>query len=46
MAESYRRLGMTDLAADTDKVLKENFASLNPQEVELQQKREHWWKFW
>ena len=46
MAESYRRMGMTDLAADTEKVLKENFASLNPQEVELQQKREHWWKFW
>ena len=46
MAESYRRLGMTDLAADTEKVLKENFASLNPQEVELEQKHERWWKFW
>jgi outer membrane protein assembly factor BamD len=47
MAESYRRLGMTDLAADTEKVLTENYASLNqPQQVEPEQKKDHWWKFW
>src|SRR5690606_19496743 len=46
MAESYRRLGMTDLAADTEKVLAENFASLNQPQVEPEDKKDHWWKFW
>lgn len=46
MAESYRRMGMTDLAADTEKVLSANYASLNPQQVEPEQKKSHWWKFW
>jgi outer membrane protein assembly factor BamD len=45
MAESYRRLGMTDLAADTEKVLGENYASLNAP-VEPEQRKDHWWKFW
>jgi outer membrane protein assembly factor BamD len=50
MAESYRRLGMADLAADTDKVLQENYASLNQPAVQpdqnQEQKRDRWWKFW
>lgn len=46
MAESYRRLGMTDLAADTDKVMAENYAQLNEAQVEEEQQKKHWWKFW
>ena len=47
MAESYRRLGMADLAADTDKVLKANYASLSPETAGPEQKKSHhWWKFW
>lgn len=42
MAESYRRLGMTDLAADSERVLKENFADANVREAE----NKPWWKFW
>jgi outer membrane protein assembly factor BamD len=44
MAESYRKLGMTDLAADTEKVLRENYASVDqPADAA---KKSHWWKFW
>jgi len=43
MAESYRRLGMTDLAADTEKVLKENYS--NPDQV-AQGEKKSWWKIW
>ena len=47
MAESYRRLGMPDLAADTEKVLNENYASLNePVQQPEQKQKDHWWKFW
>lgn len=46
MAESYRRLGMTDLAADTEKVMTENYAQLNESQVEAEQQKKHWWKFW
>ena len=47
MAESYRRLGMADLATDTEKVMAENYAQLNePQPVEPEQQKKHWWKFW
>jgi len=42
MAESYRRLGMPDLAADTEKVLKEN---TSPDQV-AQGERKSWWKIW
>jgi outer membrane protein assembly factor BamD len=42
MAESYRRLGMADLAADSEKVLKENFADANVAE----EVGKPWWKFW
>ena len=39
---------MTDLAADTEKVMSENYASLSPdaQGVEPEQQKDHWWKFW
>ena len=46
MAESYRRLGMTDLAADTEKVMSENYASLNQPTVEPDEEKDRWWKFW
>jgi outer membrane protein assembly factor BamD len=42
MAESYRRLGMPDLAADTEKVLKEN---TSPDQV-AQGEKKSWWKIW
>jgi outer membrane protein assembly factor BamD len=40
MAQSYRKLGMTDLAANADRVLTENFPN---REVTASK---HWWKFW
>jgi outer membrane protein assembly factor BamD len=39
MSDAYRKLGMDDLAADSDKVLKENYANI-PEKRE----REHWWE--
>jgi outer membrane protein assembly factor BamD len=42
MAESYRRLGMNDLAADAEKVLKEN---TSPDQV-AQGEKKSWWKIW
>lgn len=41
MAKSYRELGMTDLAEDSEKVLRENFGS-----VAARQADKSWWKFW
>jgi outer membrane protein assembly factor BamD len=48
MAEGYRRLGMNDLAADTEKVLAANYEILNQNQSTAQQKPEKdpWWKFW
>jgi outer membrane protein assembly factor BamD len=43
MAESYRRLGMPDLAADTEKVLKEN---TSPDQIAQSEKKKSWWKIW
>jgi outer membrane protein assembly factor BamD len=40
MAQSYRELGMTDLAANADRVLSENFPNT---EVTASKA---WWKFW
>jgi hypothetical protein len=37
---------MTDLAADTEKVMAENYAQLNEPQVEAEQQKKHWWKFW
>jgi len=44
MAESYRRLGMTDLAADSERVLRENFA--NADSNAANESKKSWWKFW
>ena len=42
MASSYTALGMTDLAANSEKVLKENFTSVDNRNGQ----RKSWWKFW
>lgn len=42
MAESYRKLGMPDLAADSEKVLAQNYS--NPDDAG--EKKDSWWKFW
>lgn len=44
MAEAYRKLGMTDLAADSERVLKENYANVD--DIGDERKKDHWWKFW
>jgi len=44
MSESYKALGMTDLAADADKVLRENFAATADATPEVT--KSSWWKFW
>lgn len=43
MAASYTKLGMRDLAAESEKVLKENFAGVN---VDEPQHKKSWWQFW
>jgi outer membrane protein assembly factor BamD len=43
MAESYRRLGMTDLAETSERVLAENYSS--PDQAR-EAKKDSWWKFW
>ena len=35
-----------DLAAETEKVLSANYASLNEPVEPQQDKKDHWWKFW
>jgi outer membrane protein assembly factor BamD len=42
MAQSYRKLGMDDLAADSEKVLKENYANVD----KVGEEKKSWWKFW
>lgn len=42
MAASYSALGMKDLAAESEKVLKENFAGVDPNQAV----DKSWWKFW
>jgi outer membrane protein assembly factor BamD len=42
MAESYRRLDMPELAADTERVLHENYANVD----QVGEIRRSWWKFW
>jgi outer membrane protein assembly factor BamD len=46
MAESYRRLGMTELAADSERVLRENYANADEIGQPQQEERKRWWKFW
>lgn len=43
MAQSYRLLGMPDLAADSERVLKENYANVD--EIGANGKKS-WWKVW
>ncbi len=43
MAQSYRKLGMEDLAADSEKVLKENYAKAD---TVGQEEKKSWWKIW
>jgi outer membrane protein assembly factor BamD len=43
MAQSYRRLGMNDLAADSEKVLKENYANVDKTGAD---EKKHWWQIW
>jgi outer membrane protein assembly factor BamD len=45
MAEAYRRLGMEDLAADSERVLRENFANVDAVGQEAEEGKP-WWKFW
>lgn len=42
MAASYSALGLTELATESEKVLKENFAGVDPNQA----RDEAWWKFW
>jgi outer membrane protein assembly factor BamD len=42
MAESYRKLGLTDLAATSEQVLRENYANVD----EVGEEKKSWWKFW
>lgn len=42
MASSYSALGMKDLATESEKVLRENFAGVDQNEI----KDKSWWKFW
>jgi outer membrane protein assembly factor BamD len=43
MAQSYRKLGMDDLAADSEKVLKENYVNADKAGAD---EKKHWWKIW
>jgi outer membrane protein assembly factor BamD len=45
MVESYERLGMAELATDTEKVLRENFANLD-EPAPTADDEKSWWKFW
>lgn len=45
MAESYRRLGMPNLAEDSERVLRENYANAD-QVGTKQEEQKSWWKFW
>jgi outer membrane protein assembly factor BamD len=45
MAEAYRRLGLEDLAADAERVLRANYGDAD-QVAEQQTERKPWWKFW
>ena len=47
MSASYSALGMRDLAAESQKVLKENFiTNTPPRAVAQREKDKAWWKFW
>ncbi len=41
LVDAYRALGMNDLAANSERVYRENF----PDDVQLAKKKKHWWSF-
>jgi outer membrane protein assembly factor BamD len=45
MTASYAALGMTDLATNSERVLRENFSTVQNNNAASQQKKS-WWKFW
>ena len=44
MSTSYRALGLQDLAADSERVIAENYGSLDSNALVAQ--KQPWWKFW
>ena len=46
MADSYTALGMKDLAAESHKVLRENYTTADTVMQPQQRERSAWWKFW
>ncbi len=46
MADAYERLGMTELASDTEKVIRENFANVDQPQPDDDEEEKSWWKFW
>jgi len=43
MAQSYRQLGLTDLAQDSERVIKENYGGVD---TAVAAEKQPWWKFW
>jgi outer membrane protein assembly factor BamD len=46
MAESYKAMGMNELAAGSEKVLHENFAAADSTDERREEEERAWWKFW
>lgn len=46
MAASYEKLGLTDLQADAERVLKQNFPNSRFIEGGLGRRKSAWWQFW
>lgn len=46
MADSYTALGMKDLAAESQKVLRENYTAADTVMQPQQREKSAWWKFW
>jgi outer membrane protein assembly factor BamD len=44
MAASYHKMGMPDLAADSERVIEQNYSVAESTDQQSQDK--HWWKFW
>jgi outer membrane protein assembly factor BamD len=42
MVDAYNKLGMQDLAKDTQRVLEQNYSAGEVKEAE----KKSWWKFW
>lgn len=46
MAEAYRRLDMSQLAEDTEKIIQANYANVDDPEEKVAETKKSWWKFW